>query len=355
MYINNSRLVAWQSCNRSYALSYILGLVPKIGSDALSFGNAGHAWLGSLYNDILLVNKQDLDSQHLAFEATYRELGHPDYIDEFEPNLAMGHRLIDDYATRNYVLDDFAPIQVESQFVVPVGTACWSCGEPYTWRPSELTLSTCHRCGVDIFNLVGRADLIVTRQNRVVVIDHKTAKGVGKQTMLGWSHDFGLIGYCYGVSKSTDFRVTQFGVNIIKKLKTVGKDTKVCTECHNGKRKRLLCEACDQTGHVPMDPPKAFYRDYFRVTPQDYAMFEQNRIRLCKDIIREAELYKDDPLAAYPMNCKSCNKFSGCDFVDVCWEGSTSGEWWDIPSHIAADFNTRELDYVDNMVKEEME
>jgi hypothetical protein len=282
-------------------------------------------------------------------------------MDEFESNLEMGHRLIDDYINRNYVLDDFAPVQVESQFVVPIGDSCWSCGRRYTWVDDDgwkLGVSppdTCRFCGVDVFNLVGRADLIATRQNRLVVIDHKTAKGVGKKTMEGWSHDYGLIGYCYGVSRSTKFNVTQFGVNIIKKLKTVGKDTKVCPSCRNGKRKRLLCGDCNSTGRVPMDPPKAFYRDYFRVTPQDYEALEYNRRRLCKDIVRERQYFDDNPYEAYPMNCKSCEKYNGCPFVDVCWEGDTSGKWWDIPDPTLANFGARDPDYVDDMVKEELE
>ncbi len=351
MFVNNSRLVAWQSCHRKFAYSYIMGLVPRIGSDALALGTGIHAWLGGYY----APEPKTLGEQHDIFESTYRIEGNPDYIDEFESNLAMGHRLIDDYANRNYVLDDFAPVQVESQFSVPIGDICWNCGHKTAWMRDSLPPNECFKCGAELFNLVGRADLIATRNNRLVVIDHKSAKGVGERTMKGWSHDFGLIGYCYGVDKSTEFHVTQFGVNIIKKLKTVGKDTKVCPSCRNGKRKRLLCTDCEQSGYVAMDPPKAFYRDYFRVTAQDYHMFEQNRIRLCKDILAERDLYKDDPQQAYPMNCKSCESYSGCPFVDICWEGDKTGKWWDIPPSLAANFNTREDDYVDSMVKEELE
>jgi hypothetical protein len=298
---------------------------------------------------------------HSIFDSEYKALGEPDHMDEFESNLEMGHRLIDDYLNRNYALDDFAPVQVESQFVVPIGDKCWNCGARSTWvdndrwKLGESPPDSCRNCGVTLFNLVGRADLIATRQNRLVVIDHKTAKGVGLRTMEGWSHDFGLLGYCYGVSRSTEFKVTQFGVNIIKKLKTVGKDTKVCPDCRNGKRKRLLCDTCGQTGYVPIDPPQAFYRDYFRVTPQDYEMFEHNRTRLCKDIVREKFYFDTVPKESYPMNCKSCDKYSGCPFVDVCWDGNTDGEWWNIPDPIAANFNEREEDYVDGMVEEELE
>jgi hypothetical protein len=329
-----------------------MGLEPKVGSDAQAFGLATHEWAGAHYDPGHETTPAYL---HNVFLASYTKYGNPDNIDEFEPNMEMGHRLIDAYLNRDYVLDDFAPVQVESQFVVPIGDTCWCCGADHGWKLGESPPDACQNCGADVFNLVGRADLIATRNNRLVVIDHKTATGVGKSTMVGWSHDFGLIGYCYGVSRSTEFNVTQFGVNIIKKLKTVGKDTKVCTACRNGKRKRLLCDECNQTGHVPMDPPKAFYREYFRVTPQDYKMLEINRIRLCTDIVYERERYIKTPETSYPMNCKSCTKYSGCPFMDICWEGNTDGKWWDIPLSQLVDFNEREPDYVDSMVKEELE
>jgi hypothetical protein len=295
----------------------------------------------------------DLDAQHAAFEDTYRKLGNPDYVDEFESNIEMGHRLIDDYAKRDYVLDDFHPVQVESQFKVRIGDKCPSCTGSLAEVP--IHIDRCPLCDEELYMLVGRSDLIVKRGSRLVGMDHKSAKGVGKNTMTGWSHDFGLIGYAYGVTKSTPFKVTQFGVNIIKKLKTVGKDTKVCPACRNGKRKRLTCDECDRTGKVPMDPPKAFYRDYFRITDQDYKGLEINRTRLCDDILRERELYREDPLSAYPMNCKSCESYSGCPYVDICWEGNPDGKWWDIPQSTLADFHERDPDYVDGMITEELE
>ena len=352
MYINNSRMVAWQQCYRYYALRYILGLEPKIGSDALAFGSASHDWAGAYYQGILAGTPANRDDLHQTFETSYRHHGNPTYIDEFETNLAMGHRLIDDYLDRDYILDDFAPVQVESQFTCKIGDHCYKCGARY--EPLD-NAEVCVSCGSPVFHLVGRADLIVTRQNRLVVLDHKTAKGVGKLTMDGWSHCFGLIGYAYGVDRTTDFHVTQFGVNIIKKLKTVGKDTKVCPSCRNGKRKKLTCLECQASGYVPMDPVKAFYRDYFRVTAHDFKMLEHNRIRLSTDIVKEKEVYKATPDLSYPMNCKSCEKFSGCDFRDVCWQGDDEGEWWNIPATTLANFNVRDDDYVDDLVKEELE
>jgi hypothetical protein len=41
--------------------------------------------------------------------------------------------------------------------------------------------------------------------------------------------------------------------------------------------------------------------------------------------------------------------------MDICWEGNTDGKWWDIPLSQLVDFNERDPDYVDSMVKEELE
>lgn len=352
-YFNNSRLVLWQDCRRKYALSNVLRLEPKVLSNALAFGSAGHEWLGTYYLD------GSLAQQHEAFEQTYRKLGNPLNMDEFEPHLDMGHRLIDAYAVRNYILDDFAVVQVESQFVVPIGSKCSNCGTNYTWRPDHtVQLPVCERCYLPIFWLVGRADLIVTRKDRLVVIDHKTAKGVSKNTMDAWGHDFGMIGYCYGVERTTGLRVAKFGMNVIKKLKTVGKVTKVCPDCRNGKRKRLTCDACERTGLVYMEPPQAFYRDYANVTQQDYDSLIDNRIRLCKEIVQEEVNFASDPVHAYPMNCKTCHKYGEkgpCPYIDLCWNRKPGEPWWEPAPNLLAEFDTKPEDYVDAMVREEFE
>jgi hypothetical protein len=147
--------------------------------------------------------------------------------------------------------------------------------------------------------------------------------------------------------------VFKYGINVIKKLKTVGKDTKVCPTCRNGKHKKLTCGDCKTVGHVPIEPVKPFERHYYRVNPSDYRKLEYNRIRMAQEITAEGKKTLDE--YCYPMNCKSCPQFGGCSMNELCHE--TEGKWWDPPDVLLADMTDLGDDYVDDyeaQIKEEL-
>jgi hypothetical protein len=281
-------------------------------------------------HEALGVHYGEVDHASLAnvFLQSYEREGNKENLDEYEPNKEMGPKLLKAYVERDYMPDQFGVVQVESTFCVQLGDS------PY--------------------KLAGRADLVTARNGRIEVVDHKTAKSTSTYYVQQWAHDFGMIGYCYGVEKTLGHRVYKYAMNIIKKLKTVDKTDKVCPDCRNGKRKKLECKACGYTGRVPIEPVKPFERHYFRVTPDDYKKLEDNRICLAQEIEEETSCpYPEYNL--YAMNCRSCHAFKGCPYVDLCWENE--GDWWDVPDVLLHEFEEQDKDYVDDMnslVKEEL-
>ncbi len=356
MIFNNSRFSTWQMCRRKYYWRYVLGLEGSGKSDALAFGTAIHEALEAYYHPDKEVSVEGLQQ---IFTNTYVTLGNPLILDEYEPNKVMGPKLIMEYIKRDYLKDDFGVVQTESTFLVPLGDRCYACGHPYMGhlyngpKPQQ-----CPKCHADIIYLAGRTDLITTRNNNYEVIDHKTAASTGKYYYDKYGHHFGMIGYAYGVEKTLNYRVFKYGLNVFKKLKTAGKDSKVCPDCRNGKVKRLACmnKECMHTGHVPMEPVRPFERHYYRVTPEYYDMMIANRIRIAKDIAAEEHEFHSAPEISYPMSCESCDSFKGCPYTNLCWENEDH-PWWEPPEVLLADFKEQPDDYVDDMntlAREEM-
>jgi hypothetical protein len=210
-----------------------------------------------------------------------------------------------------------------------------------------------------IFGLAGQADLITIRRNKYNILDHKTATGTSANYMASWGHDFGMIGYCYGVAKLLKHNITRYGMNIIKKLKTAEKTTKCCPDCRNGKIKKQTCETCEHTGSVPMEPVKPFYREYFRVTPQDYHNMIQNRVALGLQMYHMHEAFerRGESINAhtYPMHSISCHKYGReCGYAQLCWNNEPDNQWFEFPNVMLSDYGEKEPDYVDRLVKEDM-
>jgi hypothetical protein len=323
-------------------------------STPLAFGIAMHEGLGTYYSP-----GGTLQPALAAFIKSYEKEGDRLDLEEYGVHRQMGQDLLASYDTRDYVLDDFSVMQVESRFAVILGENCYNCNTEYKCKEYQPDYTHC-QCGMPIFGLAGQADLIVNRNDKIVVNDHKTSKGASNNYMASWGHDFGMIGYCYGVKKTMNHNVRQFGMNIIKKLKTVGKTTKVCPDCRNGKRKKLDCVGCNTSGHVPMEPPKAFYREYFNVTPQDYAMMKNNRIALGLQMYDMQEKFKGRRSSnlnhIFPMHSIACHKYGReCDYVDLCWNNDPDNLWFEFPDNMLAEYDQAPEDYVDLLVKEDME
>ena len=352
MLLNNSRYKEFQECPRKSAIHRILRLESEAKSNELAFGIAMHEGLASIY----LGNS--LEQSIMDFIGSYKAEGNPMNLDEYLPHQAMGQTLLRAYNNRDYCMDDFGVVQVESRFAVILGEECYNCHRKYKSELYQPDYTMCP-CGMPIFGLAGQADLVVTRRNKYVIVDHKTTASIGKEYLASWGHDFGMIGYCYGTGKALGKPIQRFGMNIIKKLKTVEKDSKTCPDCRNGSRKKLLCLSCNKTGRVPMQPPKAFYREFYTVADQDFRAMIDNRIALGLGIWNQGKMFEGEPGAQrkhlFPMNSTTCHKYGTvCDYIPCCWENNPDNAWWDIPEVLNAHYITAPEDYVDKLVKEDM-
>jgi hypothetical protein len=148
-----------------------------------------------------------------------------------------------------------------------------------------------------------------------------------------------MVGYCYGIEKATSESVRGYGVNFLKKLKTVDIPTVRCKDCA-GKG----CGHCNLSGRVDKDPPQLFVRNWVTIGPDDLDRFVLNRISLAKDILAEREVFKSSPEEAYPMNEGACFKYgegNECPFLELCWTGNPV-QWYAPSEAQLANFTLKE-------------
>ena len=334
MRINNSRLATFRSCRRKYYWSYVHeggGIQPKYTAMPLVNGTAIHDGLAAHYS-----GQTDAESCEAMAQSYKKSLGSDLSFDEHNvaaESIEWGTRLLTAYFNRDVVRypslkDDFQVLQVESEFEVALA--------------------------LDI-TYVGRADLIVNRDNRIAVPDHKTAKSVSESTLEAYRQSFQMLGYVWGVSKATGFDVRQYGVNILKKLKTVGQpgfDTKNCPTCKNTKSKKPDCVTCLGKGKVPKEPPQMFYRQWFGVVPEDMERFKLQAKVSCYDILEDTNIFRcANKGYAWPMS-SNCHTYGSCPYLDLCWGNVDPVAWYKTPDYALDDFSQRPGDYVD-LIEEE--
>ena len=283
----------------------------------------------------------------LAFDTKNQWLDNMDFV----------RRLVRTYEEEALPHDDFVVLQVETPFCVILGERCYECGASYQKQEG----SVCG-CGAKVHHWIGRIDMAVNRGGGLKIVDHKTAKSVSDSYLESWHRSMQLVGYAYGYGKALGTPVTGYGVNILRKLKTVGTERqhfKRCPDCHNGKHKRLTCDGCRGAGKVPKenDPSEnPFQREWCSFGPEDVDRFILNRLRVIENIETERERFREEPEASFPMNQKACYNMGKCPFIPLCYGGDPI-EWYNPPAHLLQPFKTRKPDYVrdiEKMQKEEL-
>lgn len=365
MHINNSRLYRFNRCRRKFFWNDIFngtGLTQVVGGEAiepkyLTLGKAVHHALALFYTVVQVKEPNAVTFQwgpkDYAEEAVaeyYREahLDPETCTEEEDEEAAYAGKLVGAYIeSEDRPKDDFTVLKVEEEFKAVLGEVCWKCGMPYDGEHNITKSNKCYDCRATIYHLVGRVDLLGIRDKHIFILDHKTVQSYSDDSVAAFSHSFQQIGYCYGYGKAHGLEISRFGINFLQKAKTVGEPqstTKQCPDCRNGKKKVLTCETCNKTGRVErMVKLEPFRRHYFDVEDGQLDRYILSTIRKLRDIEAEAELFKTEPDASYPMEESAC---LGCKFAPLCWEGDAM-EWYNPSNALLEGFECREKDYVD--------
>ena len=358
MYLNHSRASTFNQCRRKYYWNYVHddhGLKPEQEDDRFAVGTAVHKGM-----EYLALYEEDA-AQKAADYYKKQRAAHWDgaLLDIWQESTDLVFRMVQEYKEKEWNKHDFAIVNPEKQFSVPLGEVCWSCGQEY--------LSTCDlkctKCGAKINYWVGILDLLVNRRkdgnhDRFAVLDHKTtASTPSDQFLNGFARSFQLLGYVYGAEKESGLSIREYGVNALQKAKTLGTEAselKACPTCRNGSKKKLTCQTCSQTGKVEkkikLEP---FRRKWFTVDDSDIDRFVLFGLRTIRSIDEEAQLFKTEPEMAYPMNDKVCN-FGPCLYAALCWDNRNVLEWYKPSVELLAGLEPRKQDYVEDIAAEEV-
>lgn len=367
MYLNNSRADEFINCNRRSFWNQEFrgtGLTTQWVDENLAIGTIVHAGLAELYvppdGGSIEAASRAMDAEFAKIFPNFEELAF-DTKNDWLDNMDFVRRLVRTYEEEAKPSDDFVVLQVETPFCVVLGEMCYKCGEPYPTDPDRTVFrNECVKCEATIHHWIGRIDMAINRGGGLKIVDHKTAKSVSDNYLASWHHSMQLAGYSYGYGKALGTPVTGYGVNILRKLKTVGtprQHFKQCPTCRNGKNKRLTCDPCNATGKVAKENDSSespFQREWCSIEPEGIERFKLNRLRTIEDIETERERFKCEPEAAFPMNPKACYNMGKCPFIALCHRGDPV-TWYEPPEHLLQNFDPRPDDYVRDIEKMQTE
>lgn len=354
---NNGRIETFEQCMRKGYWSYLhlgTGLQSKFINDNLIYGSVMHIALASLY-----AGREDVD-QNFIERALNEELAQTDngFDLEWEDKIRQMSYLIRRYQEEVLPKEDFVVNGIERTFYVPLRPTCSTCLKDLNPDRAQFTPSLvdrCEHCNAEIFVLAGRVDLSIFSEGRPQIMDHKTTKAVSATYLKSWDHSSQLIGYALGYSRimGEEFGVTGYIANIIRKSNPIP-ETKQCTECHDGKRKKLTCTACNFSGRMERESQSPFARVVRSIGPNDYKRYIQNTERTVSNIQMYQSWSGEQQKEAFPMNRTACYARGPCPFLDLCHYGDPDN--WREPSQyvLGAHFDARPKDYV-TLVKEEAE
>jgi len=272
-------------------------------------------------------------------------------------------RLTKEYDKWRQVNDDFSVHELETEGIVPIFDNCRACGE--THDPQDLT-PVCQGCNATKALFVFRIDMLVNRNNFFTIVDHKSTTSSGQGFLDQWNYSVQMYRYAWAYSRRTGKTVKAFGVNILKRLKTVGlEEDKQCPGCKNGVRKKLTCLECSGEGMVPkasIPPEKVFFRKWpvwnertkhWAVDSLQKSVRKLEGYRINLELAQYRPDMSDDP---YPTNPHACYAFGKvCPFIKLCPPFQKEGEpWWKPSDAKLMDFQQRKESDQVTMIKEEM-
>ena len=180
MYLDNSMLISFNKCRALFYARYVLHLVPRASTNAaLVFGEGMHKGLEHLYLG------GTLEESIQKFEKIYGDTVDP----QGKRTLLKGRELFEDYV-KQWMPESFKVLYTEKALKVEV---------------------------CDDLTLVGKGDLIVQQNNRLVIMDHKTTSNMS-WVVAKPNHQVTI--YLYAARKQFGLEINDFIFNIIGVFKS---------------------------------------------------------------------------------------------------------------------------------------
>lgn len=264
LFIDNSRLEAFQTCNRMAHMAVWRSLKPSEPNAALQFGSCIHLALKGRYYGGATSNSEDRRRRcHYIIDKFY-EQADPVLGDWRTP--AVAKRTLEAY-NREHAIEDWKTVTYE--------------GKPVVEQAFAVKLGTIGKIKVV---WTGRIDLCIEQQGKIWVVDHKTSSQGGQYITMGYTNSSQFKGYAYAMQKLLNRPVQGALVNLL----VTRKPTKTGTQNEFMR-------------------PRLFY------SPDTLVEWQKNTLHLLSDCLRDVERNY------FPMRTTQCiTRYGKCRYHEVC-------------------------------------
>lgn len=272
-FVNQSRMKAYQDCDRLYGWQYIEGLTPDRPRKALEIGTAIHA--AQVVAHAQGATEEGFVKGLEAAELTFRAGMGPIKLPGDEADLQEGLDII--------------------KRMLPAYYQHWK-DKGQLWKPLGMELKFCVEVGEEsnIF-LVGRIDNLVTFMGSIWLVDYKTMGRLDMRDFLKFEIDIQLTAYIYGATK-------QLSIDAIKRGEPP-----------------VMVRGAIIDGMVKTQIPQ-FHRELYTRTVDDLREFELEFVEKAREIqtkhlrVQNGENWK----VVFPKHTDQCFKYGTCPFRDLC-------------------------------------
>jgi hypothetical protein len=300
--MNQSRLQVFMDCQRRFGWKFDQNLEPDRPQIKLELGSGVHEGLA------VLAAGGDMATAVAHSVARFRKYlptrllpGDTEEIEKAEDTIRA---LLPAYAD-HWTQQNFTPLGLEIGGKVEVGR--------FTIDGQEW-----------VSRLVFRLDKLVTFNNQLWIVDHKTAAKLDLRDIAKYAIDVQMTAYTYAATRMLQEQAKELGLSQEPRVQGVIIDVLVKTK-------------------VPQ-----FHRDSFYRTDGDLIEFQYDWTIWSEQMVR-AKLRADQfeasglpRMLAYPKNTRSCYHYGTCPFLNLCIK--------DTPTN-RAEFIKRPVDYVEDETK----
>lgn len=264
--ITHSSLSRFKSCRRSYYYRYVLGLVPRINSEALRLGSLVHKGL-EIGREAALAETQGV------YAATQEEAS------ELETMRITADSMLTGYAKALPPLD---LIQTEIPF--------------------DLTLRNpaTRRCSPK-FILAGKVDGLAKRNTGIYLVEYKTASVIDRQYVERLALDSQVTLYIYALQRLMDRRIDGVIYRVLRKPSIRQRQNESITQFQD----RLVEDYLKR-------PEWYFYEELLFRSQEDIQEFEKELWQVAqdlKDTMNSGRWYR---------NTSRCSDYGLCTYSHLC-------------------------------------
>ena len=285
--LTHSAMMMFLSCRQKYVYRQMQNIVPSARSTALVFGTAVHAGLECWFktHDVTLA---------VDAAMSYAEL-------DLEDSIKAGE-LVRRY-TEEYADDAFTVLGVEQKFEVPLK-------HPETKRRSPL------------WNLAGKADGLVTINDEIFILEHKTTSNINEDYWARVDIDCQIMTYAIALQQQLKKPVAGAIFDVLKKpmirMKQGETDEEFeqrQRESKTGKVKRKVAETVEEFAERVQNElkPTDFARKTIRFSQSDLYDHWTRLWELSKDMTAV-----EKQRGCVYRNSSLCLGFNTCPYLKLC-------------------------------------